>query len=30
LITGRVTRVAFSLDTAKYYLPRIDRFGAAL
>lgn len=30
LITGRVQRVAFSLDTARFYLPRIDRFGAAL
>ena len=30
LITGQVTRVAFSLDTEKFYLPRIDRFGAPL
>jgi signal peptidase I len=30
LITGRVERIAFSLDTSKYYLPRIDRFGADL
>jgi len=30
LITGQVKRVAFSLDTEKYYLPRIERFGAAL
>jgi signal peptidase I len=30
LITGRVTRVAFSLNTEKFYLPRIERFGASL
>jgi signal peptidase I len=30
LITGKVFRVAFSLDTDKFYLPRIDRFGADL
>jgi signal peptidase I len=30
LITGRVKRVAFSLDTDNYYLPRTDRFGALL
>lgn len=30
LITGRVERVAFSLDTGRYYLPRFDRFGADL
>ena len=30
LITGKVVRVAFSLDTEKFYLPRMDRFGAPL
>ena len=30
LITGRVERIAFSLDTERYYLPRLHRFGAAL
>ncbi len=30
LITGQVKRIAFSLDTDKYYLPRIDRIGASL
>lgn len=30
LLTGRVSRIAFSLDTEKYYLPRIDRFAASL
>lgn len=30
LLTGQVKRVVFSLDTDKYYLPRIERFGAAL
>ena len=30
LITGQVKRVAFSLDTDKYYLPRVGRFGAPL
>lgn len=30
LITGKVFRVAFSLDTDKFYLPRTDRFGADL
>lgn len=30
LITGKVVRVAFSLDTEKFYLPRMDRFGASL
>ena len=30
LITGRVERVAVSLDTQHNYLPRIHRFGAAL
>lgn len=30
LITGQVKRVAFSLDYDKYFLPRIERFGAAL
>ncbi len=30
LITAQVTRVAFSLDTDRYYLPRVERFGAPL
>lgn len=30
LITGQVTRVAFSLDTDKFYLPRAERFGISL
>jgi signal peptidase I len=30
LITGQVKRVAFSLDTDKFYLPRVDRFGTPL
>jgi signal peptidase I len=30
LLTGQVKRVVFSLDTDKYYLPRIGRFGAPL
>jgi signal peptidase I len=30
LLTGQVKRVVFSLDTDKYFLPRIERFGAAL
>ena len=30
LITGRVGRVAFSLDTNHYYIPRMERFGATL
>jgi signal peptidase I len=30
LITGRVKRVAFSLDADRYYLPRVERFAAAL
>jgi signal peptidase I len=30
LLTGRVKRVVFSLDTDRYYLPRIERFGAPL
>ncbi len=30
LLTGKVQRVAFSLDTAHYYLPRLDRFAASL
>ncbi|RZI41254.1 signal peptidase I [Herbaspirillum sp. HC18] len=30
LITGQVKRVAFSLDTDKYYLPRVGRFGTSL
>lgn len=30
LITGQVKRVAFSVDTGKFYLPRADRFGASL
>lgn len=29
-ITGRATRVALSLDPANHYLPRADRWGAAL
>lgn len=29
-ITGRATRVAMSLDPANHYLPRTDRWGAAL
>lgn len=28
LLTGRVSRVMFSLDPQRYYLPRISRFGA--
>jgi signal peptidase I len=30
LLTGQVTRVVFSLDTKRFYLPRIERFGAPL
>jgi signal peptidase I len=30
LITGQVKRVAFSVDTDRFYLPRFDRFGAVL
>lgn len=30
LITGRVGRVAFSLDTDRYFLPRFERTGASL
>ncbi|HYD97704.1 MAG TPA: signal peptidase I [Noviherbaspirillum sp.] len=30
LITGQVKRVAFSLDTDRYFLPRLERFGTAL
>ncbi|MFC5476343.1 signal peptidase I [Paraherbaspirillum soli] len=30
LLTGQVERVLFSLDSAKYYLPRLSRFGAAI
>ncbi|MEC5216521.1 signal peptidase I [Actimicrobium sp. GrIS 1.19] len=30
LITGRVGRVAFSLDTERYFKPRFERFGASL
>jgi signal peptidase I len=30
LLTGQVKRVMFSLDTNKFYLPRLERFGAAL
>ena len=30
LLTGRVSRIAFSLDTEKFYLPRLDRFAASL
>jgi signal peptidase I len=30
LLTGRVRHVAFSLDADRYYLPRLERFGAAL
>jgi signal peptidase I len=30
LITGQVKRVAFSVDTDSFYLPRTNRFGAAL
>lgn len=29
-ITGRVTRVAFSLDNNRYFMPRFERFGAVL
>lgn len=30
LLTGRVSRVMFSLDPQRHYLPRVKRFGAAL
>jgi signal peptidase I len=30
LLTGKVIRVAFSLDSAHYYSPRFERFGTAL
>ncbi|WP_334188740.1 signal peptidase I [Noviherbaspirillum sp.] len=30
LLTGQVTRIAFSLDTERFYKPRIERFGASL
>ena len=30
LLTGRVRRVAFSLDADRYYLPRLERFAASL
>lgn len=30
LITGRVRLVAFSMDVDRFYLPRFERFGAAL
>ncbi|GAA4025437.1 signal peptidase I [Actimicrobium antarcticum] len=30
LITGRVGRVAFSLDAERYFTPRLERFGASL
>lgn len=30
LLTGRVSRVMFSLDPQRYYLPRLQRFGAPL
>lgn len=30
LITGQVKRVAFSVDTDRFYLPRFGRFGTAL
>ncbi len=30
LLTGQVKRVVFSLDTERYYLPRIERFGASV
>ncbi|HJV85459.1 MAG TPA: signal peptidase I [Noviherbaspirillum sp.] len=30
LITGQVKRVAFSVDTGHFYLPRSDRFGTSL
>ncbi len=30
LITGQVKRVAFSVDTNKFFLPRTDRFGVPL
>jgi signal peptidase I len=29
-IRGRARRVAFSLDSERYYLPRIERFGRLL
>ena len=30
LLTGRVRRVVFSLDTENFYLPRVERFGVPL
>lgn len=30
LLTGQVKRVVFSLDAEKFYLPRVERFGASL
>jgi signal peptidase I len=30
LLTGQVMRVIFSLDTDKFYMPRVERFGATL
>ena len=30
LITGQVKRLMFSLDGQRYYLPRLERFGAAI
>ncbi|MDB5764942.1 MAG: lepB [Herminiimonas sp.] len=30
LLTGQVKRVVFSLDTDRYFLPRIERFGISL
>lgn len=30
LITGRVSRLMFSLDSNRYYLPRLERIGASL
>jgi signal peptidase I len=30
LLTGHVTRVGFSLDAGRYYLPRMERFAAPL
>lgn len=30
LLTGRVSRLMYSLDSDNYYIPRFDRFGASL
>jgi signal peptidase I len=30
LLTGQVMRVIFSLDTDRFYMPRVERFGASL